>query len=248
MLKNKWIQMLSPWVVFIAVALLFGQFSKALGGGVTYLVVYEVVMFAILWLLNRFWLNVPIYLQPTTRPKSLILLNWLTIVIALEIGVVLIMNHNGQFWLALATLIFVGTTEEFAFRGLILPLASRLGSGKSQLWTGVIISSLLFGLAHSVNLFQQSVPVTIFQMGYTFAFGVLLAALYLRTGSLVFPILLHGVNDFLSTYSSGGLHHSQVSVTGIVIAIVFLGTGVFLLRRTKQREITQPISASASLS
>lgn len=72
-------------------------------------------------------------------------------------------------------------SEEFVFRGLILTrLMARFG-----LWTGIGLSSLLFGIFH-INFFGS------------FLFAVVASLLFLKTGNLLIPILLHMVNNTIS--------------------------------------------------
>ncbi|KRL53759.1 CPBP family intramembrane glutamic endopeptidase [Furfurilactobacillus rossiae] len=242
MSQNKWFKVLVPWVVVIIVALLFGWIQRSTGSTISFIVIFEVVMFTSVWLLNHFWLHVPIFLRPTERSWRLLPINWTSLVVLL-LAIAVVFGGKGNFWLSCVVLVFVGITEEFAFRGVILPLASKLGSVQNQLWVGILVSSALFGVAHGVNLLHQALLITGFQMLSAFSIGILLSALYLRTGSLVFPILLHGLNDFLSSYGSGGLQSPQVSLTGVGLALVYLLTGLFLLRKSKRNTIQQPIKA-----
>lgn len=69
-------------------------------------------------------------------------------------------------------------TEEFIFRGVLL----HRWVTKWGLWTGIILSSLLFGIGH-VN------PV-----GLTMV-GVVLCVLYFKTNSLLIPIIAHALNN-----------------------------------------------------
>ncbi|MCF6161054.1 CPBP family intramembrane glutamic endopeptidase [Furfurilactobacillus milii] len=240
MVQSKWMKVFGTWLTVLIVSLSFDKVQGLLRSEIVFLVVFEMVMFLIMWLLNQYWLHVSVYLKPTARSGQLLTVNWVTLVIFIE-ALIVVRSRTGKFWLALATLIFVGITEEFTFRGLLLPLASKLGSARHQLWVGVLTSSILFGLAHSVNILHQSLPITAFQMLSAFSLGVLLAAIYLRTGSLIFPILLHGLNDFVSTYASG-LQNPSVSAVGVSFVLVYLFTGIFLLRRSKRAAIKQPFT------
>ena len=70
--------------------------------------------------------------------------------------------------------------EEFVFRGLILTqLVARFG-----MWSGVGLSSFLFGIFH-IGFFGS------------FMFAVLASFLYLKTHNLLIPILLHIFNNMI---------------------------------------------------
>lgn len=75
--------------------------------------------------------------------------------------------------------------EEFVFRGLLLNrLIAALG-----FWNGLGLSSLIFGIFH-VNFFGA------------FLFAVVASLLYLKTGNLLVPIMLHVANNLVAVYQS----------------------------------------------
>lgn len=56
----------------------------------------------------------------------------------------------------------IGFVEEVSFRGLILRAIAPLG-----LWRVAVISSMIFGVAHSLNILSGSNPIsTLLQIGY----------------------------------------------------------------------------------
>lgn len=77
-----------------------------------------------------------------------------------------------------------GFCEEFLFRGAIL--TNCLPFGRS---TAILISSLLFSLMH------QNVQ----QFFYTFVAGIVLGVLYEMSGSIWPGVILHTLNNFVST-------------------------------------------------
>jgi membrane protease YdiL (CAAX protease family) len=87
--------------------------------------------------------------------------------------------------LGLSSLVILGpVTEEWFFRGLLLRrLALKWGSV-----SGVLVSSVAFGLLHA-----DIIGATIF--------GIVMCALYARTGSLWAPTIVHAANNAIA----GGL-------------------------------------------
>jgi uncharacterized protein len=79
-----------------------------------------------------------------------------------------------------------GVCEEWLYRGFFLAVVAALAGG---LPTGVlvVIAALAFGLAHA---YQGRVGVLT-----TGLLGGVMAALYLQTGSLLLPVLLHAAID-----------------------------------------------------
>jgi uncharacterized protein len=93
--------------------------------------------------------------------------------------------------LAVASVALAGLSEELAFRGVLLRLLKPRG-----IWPAVVTSSVLFGLMHSANLALGSAWYTVLlQVTFSTMAGFGYAAIRLRTGSLLVPILLHAVYD-----------------------------------------------------
>ena len=95
----------------------------------------------------------------------------------------------------LALLLVLGWTlaaigEEVAYRGFLLTrITEVLGGGRSAVLLGVLLSSALFGLAHTEQGLVGVVLATVDGAAY--------AALRLRFGTLWAPVLAHGFIDTL---------------------------------------------------
>lgn len=137
--------------------------------------------------------------------------------------------------------------EEFTFRGIILgKLLRNLQSTKfNAVIASVMLSSLLFCLSHLINLTHQDLAMTATQVLTTFALGLILSVMYLRSRSLVWGIFLHFVLDFQSFLQNGLAHatslHPSISsgVIPLIVAIIFTS---IMLRPKKQKEINFQIS------
>jgi len=94
-----------------------------------------------------------------------------------------------------------GLDEEIFYRGIGLALMNR-AFGKNQnlfgakIGWGLIIISVLFGLAHGVGLTDQlRLEVDFFSVSLTAGAGFLLGWLRERSGSLVLPIAAHNLGN-----------------------------------------------------
>lgn len=107
----------------------------------------------------------------------------------------------GFIWITLEA----GACEEFLFRGV---LQTRLTSWFNSAWAGVIVTSLLFGLAHAPGLFMRGGPgvdgwsadplqVVAHTIAVLSPIGITFGLIYARTKSLLLVILLHGLVDVL---------------------------------------------------
>ena len=82
--------------------------------------------------------------------------------------------------------ITAGVCEEWLYRGFLLAVVSAVAGGLAT-WALVAVAAVAFGLAHA---YQGSVGVIT-----TGVLGGIMAALYLATGSLLLPVLLHAAID-----------------------------------------------------
>ena len=94
----------------------------------------------------------------------------------------------------LRTTLLVGLTEEWTYRGVLLAtLCTWLG-----LRRGALVSLLLFGLLHALNLAGGQAPWQVgVQVVMAMVTGATLLLLALGTRSLLVAMLVHGLYDFL---------------------------------------------------
>lgn len=125
----------------------------------------------------------------------------------------------------------VGLEEELWTRGLVL---------ESLRWRGttiaVVLSSVWFGLLHSLNLLSgQPVSATLAQIGFATAFGLAVAAVRVRVGTLWLPIAMHALFDFgvlLRGNEVVGVSWREL-LGSLVYAIPLAAFGLVLARRQK---------------
>jgi membrane protease YdiL (CAAX protease family) len=93
---------------------------------------------------------------------------------------------------------FVGLFEEAAFRGVVqMALLERIGTNKHGVLVAVIISSAIFGVSHLANIVSGAcVGESILQAGYSFLTGGMFSFVLIRTRSIWFCALLHGIYNF----------------------------------------------------
>lgn len=92
----------------------------------------------------------------------------------------------------------VPVTEEMTFRGVIFGQL-RKGFGP---WVSVILSALFFGIMHGISV----------HIGYAIACGLIIAACYHITDSLIAPVILHMVFNF---FGSGVANFMSIESFGI---------------------------------
>jgi membrane protease YdiL (CAAX protease family) len=159
------------------------------------------------------------------RDLWLLLLPVVAILLPLVAGVKAI--DAGTLVFLLVGYLLTGFYEETLFRGVILRILQPKG-----VWTAILLSSLLFGLAHSTNIFLRlsgNPGLLGLQIVGAFTHGVGLAALRLRTNTLWPLILLHAFGDLF-------LHLGNLPVPLMDAAVdtILLIYGIVLILRMRR--------------
>ncbi len=94
------------------------------------------------------------------------------------------LETSGVWLYLLSAVVIAPVFEELIFRRILLSRLVRFGE-----WPAVLVGALIFSLVHG----------NFFQIFYAFAVGVLLGWLYLRTGKILYPILLHFTVNFFGS-------------------------------------------------
>ncbi len=142
--------------------------------------------------------------------------------IELEVGLV-------RYYLLI--LFLTGLSEEAVSRGLLLRTLLPLGK-----WHAVLIPATLFGLGHITQFLFLGMPLTenLLQIAFNIPFGILYAALRLRTGSIWPLIIIHMFVDM--SYVVGGAADIGVGSkmpmeVMIVVAVLEVAYAIYILRK-----------------
>lgn len=134
-----------------------------------------------------------------------------------------------------------GCTEEVIFR--VLPISVMMATWKDRKssFPVLLITSLVFGLIHLTNLGSGAkLDITILQVFTAATSGLMYGALYLTTGNVLLPIILHALHDILSFWSLGEAAALTIDVTpdllieeGIIIAVKIILTVILMKNRNE---------------
>ena len=133
--------------------------------------------------------------------------------------------------------LFVGLFEELVFRGVLFSLlAGRFSNDKKGLVKTFVLSSVIFGLAHLLNLIAGAgVGATLLQVCYTTLTGGLFAFALIKTKNILCCAFIHGLYNFCGLImefpARGGLGTGVVFDfgTGLTMGVVALAVGIFVL-------------------
>lgn len=129
----------------------------------------------------------------------------------------------------LATGVLIGFSEELLYRGVAVKM---LRSGGHREFSVAWVSTLLFALSHSLNIFSGGAPRTVaITVAYTLGFGMLMYLTMRVTGFIVAAMILHGLTDPTTFLANGGLPDKVVADTSAAVGLPALAGGyqLFLL-------------------
>ena len=140
----------------------------------------------------------------------------------------------------------VGLCEELIFRGVIFNKLQDLLSGRKNVFlVSALVSSCVFGLVHFENLLEQTFIGTVMQVYFAFAIGLCFCGIYLFSGTLLIPILLHGTVDtgvFLLVVNDNAIAVSfDWMKMGLSTVILIIGL-VLMIIYEKKGAMTKKIS------
>ena len=146
----------------------------------------------------------------------------------------------------------VGVREECIYRATLQNIVARkYANSVKGIWITVIVGAIMFGLTHSTNIFFGMDPIaTVTQVISTTFFGILLGAVYLRSGSLWALMVIHTVTDLLSLSASTFLQVDTVADMSETMAwswsrlfawLFYVAFAAFLLRPSKCKQIRQSL-------
>ncbi len=173
--------------------------------------------------------------RPAYARRDLIyfLVPFLPIIINLIPGVEFV--SLGQVSAVFAVTLLVGFVEESFFRGLMLQPLKAHG-----LWRAAIVTTLLFGLTHMMNLLaSESVLDAAQQLFYASAIGFAFAALALKFG-IIWPLVLaHFLIDFAGMIQRPGFALSTTWSVTITVGttLVFIVYGLYIMLRVGERPV-----------
>ncbi len=100
-------------------------------------------------------------------------------------------------FLLLIECLMVGFFEETAFRGVVF-LGILRRDPENRLWAfaSIAISSVIFGLIHSINLFESSPAAVLMQIGYSALIGAMCAVVLMKTANIWLCVVIHGLFNF----------------------------------------------------
>ena len=140
-----------------------------------------------------------------------------------------------------------GMSEELVFRGVILSTLMRQWKDQKKYRTAALVSGIIFGLLHAMNIFSGADPLgTLLQVIAAAGIGVIFSAVYLRTGSILPCMFYHTVHDVIAIAGSSGVTDSGIitasgfdreDMINLVLTAVLAAIAFYMLRDAKNEEM-----------
>ena len=124
----------------------------------------------------------------------------------------------------------VGFLEEMIIRGFLFKAMA-----KNSLGWAAIVSAVTFGIGHIINLINgsgMSLSDNLVQIVCAVLIGFLYVTMFIKSGSLLFCILSHGVLNSLSAFSK-----TEAPLTSTIILCLLTLTYTLILHKTTTKHI-----------
>lgn len=121
--------------------------------------------------------------------------------------------------MAVLSFLLVGVAEEIIFRGFLFNGMKKTG----RLAVAIVVSAITFGMGHMVNLLTgHATAETLVQMIFAVAWGFLFTFAYLKGGSLLPCIAIHGLIDAFSVFARDNAAADWAYIIAtVVIAVIY---------------------------
>ena len=121
--------------------------------------------------------------------------------------------------MAVLSFLLVGVAEEIIFRGFLFNGMRKTG----RLTVAIVVSAITFGMGHIVNLLTGHATMeTLVQMIFAVAWGFMFTFAYLKGGSLLPCIAIHGLIDAFSVFARDNAAADWAYIIAtVVIAVIY---------------------------
>ena len=118
----------------------------------------------------------------------------------------------------IVTMFFVSLMEELIFRGCVYKICEAKWGGKKA----VILSSILFGFIHIINVLNDDIAVVALQIAYATSIGVVFAILIYKKQGIYLSILAHAVINITANIGATETIYKEIifSVICVIFAVI----------------------------
>ena len=178
---------------------------------------------------------------------------WAIVIALIIIDVIVLLVKGISTGLAMPLLINLipaisaGVFEETCYRTIPVSILMKNKPTYKRMVIATILTAVIFGVSHAINIVSGATILnTILQIVFAIGPGMFFAAVYLRTGSIIIPMVFHAFHDILELFiprdgDMALLLSKNISlgelIPDIIFTILFVGAAIYLLRKSKWDEI-----------
>ena len=185
--------------------------NRAFGGNETYQYLADIALSIIFIILFKLWFS-PAYkgsFKPGVSGKEFLYV-LIPVLVCLVVNVIILFAQGTLvFKPTVAVLVMsldAGFFEETMFRVTTIPIALHFMRSEKKVTWAWLIPAVVFGVSHMMNVTAgAAVSVIIVQSIASVFFGIYMAALFMRTGSILAPIIAHAAWDYIAFACDGKL-------------------------------------------
>lgn len=196
-------------------------------------IIYKILEFTMYIILNMYIFKQKVYWELTITKKTII-----GLFTASVLTIILTIYNPGRAFDGVILMLITAIVEEYINRGLLTGKLTNVILKDKNSYISVfgvlILSGILFGMYHLSNIHSQSLSITLSQMIQTAGIGVLLTAFYMRTGSLIFPIIVHFLWDYNISIQRGVSSTSTKNpyfFVSIIMCLTFIIVAVLMTKK-----------------
>ena len=154
---------------------------------------------------------------------------------------------------ALVYFLLVGIGEEFLARAVSAEtLLEHYGLTQRGIVKACVVSGVIFGAMHIVNIFDADAASVAMQIVTTTGAGMVFGAIYFRCGNIWAGVVLHALWDasLLAATTSASFQKAAADtsassvgggnpVGGVIFFVFLVGLSLFLLRKSKTKQVQE---------
>lgn len=231
--KNKELDMTIVFIVVYVVAMSLGDtVSRSIGveKSITVIVSFLITVFLFLYIKRKDLMEK--YGLKRVEGKSREYLYYVPLLLIASVNIWFGVRMNMSIFestLYALTMIFAGIIEEILFRGMLYKEMAENNKNRA-----LIVSSLLFGVGHIVNLFNGSgaeLVSNMCQVIYAVSVGFMFVMLFKKSGSILPCIVTHSLLNVLSTFNNEEKANKYIIPVSLFMVVVSVLYSIYLYRK-----------------
>lgn len=146
------------------------------------------------------------------------------IMVTLILGIINLFPFNVSIEITTISVIiqcfFVSLMEELIFRGYVYKICEEKWGDKKA----IILSSILFGVIHMINVLNDDIIMVVLQMAYTTSIGIVFAIIIYKKQGIILSILAHAIINITANLGATETIYKEIifAIMCVIFAIIMI--------------------------